>query len=172
MSSLTARSVSMGLVGGLAAILLYSQGFLVWAALIAWAAFLDAGGDTAALKRTVTGTVFGAILAWVTLVLALNFEVAVETQLWIPRTAIAVAISLLILGLSTRIAALSRLSTSLYGYGALFGAYIITIEGRTALESLSSRHLNNPLILVAVSMAVGAVCGLISNRLAEALAKN
>lgn len=171
MSPLTARSVSMALVGGLAAILLYSQGFLVWAALVAWAAFLDAGSGTAALKQTIIGTAFGAFVAWVTLLIALNIEFAADSQMWIPRTAIAIAISLFVLVMSTKVAALSRLSTSLYGYSSLFGAYIIAIEGRTALEGLSSRHLNNPLILVVVSMALGAFAGHVSNRLAEAMAK-
>ena len=171
MSPLTARSVSMALVGGVAAVLLYSQGFLVWPALIAWAAFLDAGGDVSAVKRTIIGNVFGACLAWVTLLVALNVTFPSDSQMWIPRTAIAIAISLLLLVLATRIEALSRLSTSLYGYAALFGAYIIAVEGRTALEGLTSQHLNNPLILVVVSMVVGAVGGLASNRLAEAMAK-
>lgn len=171
MSPLTARSVSMALVGGVAAVLLYSQGFLVWPALIAWAAFIDAGGDSAALKRTIIGNAFGAGLAWITLVISLSIAVADEGRMWIPRTGITIAISLFILVLASRVSALSRVSLSIYGYAAVFGAYILAIEGRTALQGLTGAHLNNPLVLVVISMVAGAVCGVASNRLATAMTK-
>lgn len=171
MPPLTARSVSMALVGGLASILIYTQGFLVWAALIAWAAYLDAGTEPWPLKRTIVGNLFGALLAWATLVIALNISVPEDSRQWILRTGIAIALSLLLLGFSTRIAMLARLSASLYGYATLFGAYIIPVEGRTALQGLTTQHLSNPLALVVASMVVGATSGAIANRLTEAMAK-
>lgn len=169
MSPQTARSTSIALVGGMGAALFFSQGLLVWAAFIAWAAMLEAGGDTAALRQTVAGTAFGACMAWVALAINFSMSVPAESWLWIPRESTAIALTLFLVVLATRFEPLSRLSTSLYGYAAMFGAMAVRVESVTSLERLSGFHLYNPLILVVLSMTGGAVFGLASNKLAGAL---
>ena len=171
MSPLTARSVSMALLGGIATVLLYSQGLLVWAGFVAWAAFLEAGGDTAALKTTIAGNLFGACVAWVALTVTLHIPVPSEGAAWILRAGALVAVTLPLLVMGTRIALFSRASTNLLGYAAMFGAVAIAIPVVTILDRLQSFHLYNPLIVVALSMITGAVFGLLSNKLTEALTK-
>jgi hypothetical protein len=171
MSSQGARSVSMALVGGVAAMLFFSQGLLVWAGFVGWAAFLDAGGDSAALSKTIAGTVFGALLAWAALIVNAEIPVPPEGWLWIPRIGACVAVSLLILVLAGRSSMLSRVSTSLLGYAAVFGATAEIIAGQMGTGMLLSAHQANPLVNAVLSMVLGTIFGLVSNKFTEALSK-
>jgi hypothetical protein len=171
MTAVNARALSMALVGGIATMLFYSEGFLIWAGLVGWAAFLSAGGDVAAFRKSVIGTTFGAILGWVTLLLMLFVVTPDGSWLWMPRTGLAVAVSLLLLGLAGNIGALSDIPLALYGYAAVIGGSTIVVEEVTRAQKLLSLHQYNPLILVVLSMVGGAVCGLVSNKLAGSLAR-
>ena len=169
MTAVNARALSMALVGGIATVLFYSEGFLLWAGLVGWAAFLSAGGDGAAFKKSVIGTSFGALLGWVTLLLMLYVTIPDGSWLWMPRTGLAVAVSLLILGLAGSSKALSDIPLALYGYATLIGGSTIVVEEVTRGEKLLALHQYNPLILVVLSMFGGAVFGLASKKLADTL---
>jgi hypothetical protein len=171
MSTQGARSVSMALVGALASMLFIWQGLLIWAGFVGWAAFLDAGGDSGALTKTIAGTVFGAFLAWAALILNAIVTVPAEGWLWIPRIGVSVAATLLILALGSRTATLSRLSTGLLGYAVVFGATATVVAGNQGTMMLLSPHQGNPLINAVLSMVLGTIFGLVSNKLTEALSK-
>ena len=171
MSPRIARSVSIALLGGVVTVVLFGLGLLVWAGLIGWAAFIDAGDDAAALKKTVVATVFGASLAWGALVATRLIPVPPDNWLWMLRAGVAVAITLWILVVATQVPLLSRVSTSLYGYAAMFGAFAMEIEEMTGLERLTSLHLYNPFFTVVFSIVIGAVFGLLSGKLTGALSK-
>ena len=67
MTSHTALSVSIGVLGGIAAALCLgplSGIVLIWAVFIAWACFFATGGDGSALQNTIVCSVLGAIIAW------------------------------------------------------------------------------------------------------------
>jgi hypothetical protein len=160
----------MALFGGIALILFRTQGLLLWAGFVAWAAFLDAGGDGAALKKTIVGNIFGAFMAWVALLLVLYVVVPAGSWLWMPRTALAVAVTLLVLGLAARSELLSHVPSSLYGYAAVFGSWAVVVPDSPGPERLTDLHLYNPIIVVVISMVIGAVFGLLSNKLADSLA--
>jgi hypothetical protein len=171
MTAVNARALSMALVGGIATVLFYSGGFLLWAGLVGWAAFLTAGGDGAAFKKSVISTTFGAALAWLTLLIMIYVTIPEGSWLWMPRTGIAMAVSLLILGMAGRSKALSDIPLALYGYAALIGGSTIVVEEVTRAQKFLALHQYNPLILVVLSMFGGAVCGLVSNKLADSLAR-
>jgi hypothetical protein len=171
MTAVNARALSMGLVGGIATVLFYSGGFLLWAGLVGWAAFLSAGGDGAAFKRSVISTTFGAVLAWATLLIMIFVTIPEGSWLWMPRTGLSLAVSLCLLVLAGRIKALSDLPLALYGYAALIGGSTIVVEEMTRAEKFLALHQYNPLILVVLSMIGGAVCGLVSNKLADGLTR-
>ena len=171
MSPLTARAVSMALLGGLTAPLFLAGGLLEWAAFIAWGGFLAAGGDSAALRKTIPGYVFGAFLAWVAMMLRNQVDVSTGMWLWMPRAGIAAGTTLLILGLATKVELLSYLPAGLIGFAAVFGAISIPLMGMTGYERLNGMHLYNPFIQVVVSLIGGAIVGLLSVKLAEALTK-
>jgi len=171
MSPMTARAVSIALLGGIVATLFPTQGLLNWAGLIAWGGFLAAGGDNAALMKTIAGNIFGAFLAWAALMIMHVIYVAPDSWLWMPREAVAVAVTLLALALAAKVELLSHLLAGLTGYAAVFGAFSIPIMDLGGLTRLTGLHMYNPLIQVPMSMVVGAVVGLISVKLAGALSK-
>ena len=96
MSPLTARSTSIALVGGVAAMLYLTLGLLFWAGIIAWAACMEAGGDSDAVRKTIAGNAFGAVMGWIALTVALLVPVSPEGWVWVPRAAIPVAITLFV----------------------------------------------------------------------------
>jgi len=75
MSQLTALSVSIAVLGGIWAYLALgplSAYVLVWAGFIAWGCYFHTGGDDAALKKTIAGNIYGAVIAWVALSIIVN----------------------------------------------------------------------------------------------------
>ena len=68
MTSLIALCVSIGVLGGVATYLALGPLagiILIWGIFIGWATFFAIGGDTAALKKTITCNVFGVICGWI-----------------------------------------------------------------------------------------------------------
>lgn len=169
MSQLVALSVSIGLLGGLATILYLKVGLLIWAGFIAWACFFHSGGDTAALKNTIVGNAFGAFLAWVAALIILSFPLA--DSLGLPVWAgIVVGLTVLALCLGAHLKAFSVIPASVYGYAATF-AYLLQTADALDQGKLMSAGRGNALILVVVSMAVGALFGLASGKLGGVLKK-
>lgn len=172
MSPTVARGVSMALLGGVAAALLSWLGLLYWAAILAWGCFLTAGGDSTALQRTVAGNVVGAFLGWSALMIMFLIHVSADSWLWIPRVGGAVAVTLLILGLVSKVGLLSNVPAGLAGYAAVISAvFYVRIPDLPILGRMTGLHMYNPFIAVALSMVAGAVVGLLAVKLAGALSK-
>jgi len=168
MSQLVALSVSIGLLGGIATILYLKLGLLIWAGFIAWACFFHSGGDTNALKTTIVGNAFGAVCAWVAAVIILS--VPLGEKLSLPVWAgIVVGITVLVLCLAAHIKAFASIPASVYGYASVFAFLLQTADAMTK-EKLRSASLANALIIVFVSMAIGALFGLASGKMGGALA--
>jgi hypothetical protein len=167
MSQLVALSVSIGLLGGVATFLYLKLGLLIWAGFIAWACFFHSGADGNALKNTIVCNAFGAVLAWVAALIILSFPMAdsLGLPLW---AAIVVGLTVLVLCLGAHIKAFSSIPASVYGYAAVF-AYLLQTADSMTKEKLMSGSMANALILVVVSMAIGAIFGLASGKLGGAL---
>ena len=171
MPAATARALSMGLVGGALAILFYTQGLLPWAAFIGWASFLHAGEDTAALKKSILGNTIGAVIGWVVLVSIMLVIVEEGSWLWMPRTGLMLVVALLILGLLARGGGTERLTSALCGFGAVFGAASAAVPVWVTGTPLTALRLHNPVVATIISMAGGAIAGLIALRLAGAMSR-
>jgi hypothetical protein len=167
MSSLVALSVSIGILGLLATILCLKFGLLIWAAFIAWGCFFQAGGNTTALKNTIVCNVFGAFCAWVAavIVISLPYAASLTLPVW---AGIVVGITVMLMCLAAHIPALATIPASVYGYAAVF-AYLLQTPDAMSKDKLMSASMANAFILVAVSMIVGALFGLVSGKLAGAL---
>ncbi|MCZ6566404.1 MAG: DUF1097 domain-containing protein [Gammaproteobacteria bacterium] len=75
MTSHVALSVSIGVLGGIAAALCLgplSGIVLIWAVFITWACFFATGGDGKALQNTIVCSILGAVLAWIALLIILG----------------------------------------------------------------------------------------------------
>jgi len=161
MSQLVALSLSIGLLGGLFTWLALGT-LSVWAGFIAWACFFHCGGDTNALKQTIVGNLFGALMAWVAAVLIL--------QSGMPP-GLVVGVTVFILCMAAHVKLLSSIPASVYGYAATFAILLIDAQ-RFALAALTEvSYIGNPLLQVAASMIVGALLGFASSKLAGVMTK-
>lgn len=167
MSQLVALSVSIGVLGGVATILYLKLGLLIWAGFIAWACFFHSGADGAALKNTIVCNAFGSFCAWLAAIIILSFPMA--DTLTLPVWAgIVVGLTVLLLCLASQVKALALIPASVYGYAATF-AYLLQTPETMAKDKLMSAGLTNALIVVIISMAIGAFFGLASGKMAGAI---
>jgi hypothetical protein len=167
MSQLVALSVSIGVLGGVATWLYLTAGLLIWAGFIAWACYFHSGADGAALKNTIVCNAFGSFCAWVAALIILSFPVAdtLGLPVW---AAIVVGLTVLLLCLASQIKVFALIPASVYGYAATF-AYLLQTPETMAKEKLMSAGLTNALIIVIISMALGAIFGWASGKMAAAL---
>ena len=168
MSSLVALSLSIGLLGGVATFLFlqFMPHYLIWAAFIGWACYFHTGGTPDALKKTITGNVFGALCAWVAALLLVT--VSPGGALW---GGVIVGVTVMVMCLAAHLPALATIPASVYGYASVFAFLLGNPTANLTKENLLAASPANALIAVAASMIVGAVFGLASGTLGGKLTK-
>jgi hypothetical protein len=163
------RAVSTGAIGGIAAFLAFGpaapHGAQLSALLIGWAAYHQFGGKLAGLKQSVIHLALGAAAAALALLLATRLPLD-ETLGSGASIALAVAITLAALALAPKLPGFSDIPVLLLGYAALFAA--AAIGGADKIVALAP---DNPFVTTIVSLAVGAVLGLLSDILVDTLQK-
>jgi hypothetical protein len=169
MSPRVALPLSIGLLGGVFTILLASLGLPFWAGFVAWAAVLQAGGETPAVKNTMIGNAFGVVCAWLAALIWIALPLTGETSkvLWGGALIGAVLFGMCLV---TNLKLFPGAPLSFYGYAVTWGFLVLT-PGAKELSSLTGLHRNNALLAVLVSMWGGALFGLASEKLAGALTK-
>ena len=173
MSQVVGLSLSIAILGAIWAFLALGplSGFvLVWAGFIAWGCFFHTGGDNKALTKTIVGTVYGAIVGWIALLIIVHVPIATGSlPIW---PAIVVGVTVFFLVIVASIEPLSAVPANVYGYAALVGYSLHQPSAPPAtgpLQNLTSVSFANPLILLAVSFVIGAILGYLSGQLAKAL---
>ncbi len=170
MSQLIALTISVGVLAGVATWLFLAVGSIViWGAFVAWACYFHSGGDNAALKSTIISNVFGVICAGIAaiIILAVPGAAALGLPLW---AAIVVAVTVAAYVLASKVELLSSIPGTTYGYACTF-AYLLQTPEKLSLEALTSVNFSNGLIVVPVSMIIGALFGYASGKGAAALTK-
>lgn len=150
-------ALSIGVLGGVATWLSFGPlaGLVtIWAIFIGWAQYFHNGADTAALKNTIVCSIFGAVLAGVAFILMglIPLGDVLTAPVWV-----AVTVFILVMGAS--IPAFSVIPSAVYGYAAT-AAYAIHVGG-----SATAMDMTNPVLVVSLSMIVGALFGLASAKL-------
>ena len=174
MSQLAALSISIGVLGAIWAWLALGPlgGFvLVWAGFIAWGCYFHTGANSNALYKTIVGTIYGAVIGWIALLIIVNVPVPGLGTLW---PAIVVGVTVFLLVIVAPISALSVVPANVYGYAAIVAYALQTAAVPPAtgpLQNLTSGSFANPLVLLIVSLVLGAIFGMLSNKLSGALAK-
>ena len=175
MKQVLALALSMAVLGAIWAYLALgplSGDVLVWAGFIAWGCYFLSGADSKALTRTIAGTCYGALIGWTALLLLVNTSVPAFGLAW---PAILIGLTVFLLVIVAPINLLSLVPANIYGYVAIV-AYSLhqpsAQPGIGPLRNLTSRSISNPLILLIVSLASGAVFGLFSGKLAGVLTRN
>ena len=176
MPQLVALSVSIAVLGAIWAFLALGPlgGFvLVWAGFVAWGCFFHTGGDDSALAKTIVGNIYGVVIAWIALLIIVNVPVEGLGTVW---PAIVVGVTVFLLVIVASIDKLSAVPAQVYGYASTV-AYSLhqatdAEAGTGPLANLGSASFANPLVLLIVSMVIGALAGWLSGKLAGALTKD
>ena len=175
MPQLLSLSLSIAVLGAIWAFLALgplSSFVLVWAGFVAWGCFFHTGGDDKALTKTIAGNIYGIVIAWVALLIIVNVPVASLGTVW---PAIVVGVTVFLLVIVASIEPLSVVPANVYGYASTV-AYSLhqatdAEAGTGPLANLASGSFQNPLVLLIVSMVLGALFGFISAKLAGAMTK-
>ena len=172
MGLITALAISIGLLGGIATYLFLSDplmlGLQIWAAFIGWASFYHCGGKGEGFVSSVLANLWGVV--WATLTLLAFANIGLADALTAPVWAgICVAIGVGVMILGSNIPIFSAIPATVYGYAATAGFALLSANG---VANLSMQTLENPAVVIAISLVVGAVFGIISEMLAGALAKS
>ena len=129
----------------------------VWAGFIAWGAYFTVGKD--ALKKTISATIFGAVLAGIAVLLHTYIGMLGDFA-W------PVAVGITVWGL-TAVPKFSDIPANVFGYAATFGFMLLT--NSADMYSISSVAVSNPMITTSISFILGSVAGLISEKVAGML---
>jgi len=174
MSKLMALAVSIAVLGGVWAFLALNPlaGIaIVWVGFIAWGCYFHSGADNNALSKTITGTSYGALIGWIALLIIVNVAVPGLGTAW---PALVVGVTVFFLVIVASIKALSVVPANVYGYAAIV-AYSLhqpsAPPSTGPLQNLTSASFANPLILLVVSLVIGALFGFASSKLSGVLAK-
>jgi hypothetical protein len=165
MTELLALSVSVAVLGGIWAFIALwplASVALVWVGFIAAGCFFAAGGDTKALSKTIVGMIYGAIVAWIALLIIAKVSVPALGTVW-PAIVVGVTVFFLVIVASADL--LSCVPANVYGYAALVG-YTLS-SGK--LDALTAADNSNPLLLIVISAILGAVLGYLMGQLAGVL---
>lgn len=172
MNNLTALSLSIAGLAGLATFLAVgplSGLFLIWAATIAWAAYFFLGANQDALKNTIVCGIFGVFMAWLAAIQLTNIPstAILGFPFW---AAVTVTCSVLVMCLAANIPQLAAIPASVLGYSSTF-AYLLQTPDKLNKDILLSASLDNPLILISISIVVGTYFGQCSGQLSAKLSK-
>lgn len=170
MTSLVALSLSIGVLGAIWAFLALGplSGFLlIWAGFIAWGCFFHSGGDSRALAKTIVGNIYGAVIAWIALLIIVHVPIPSLGTVW---PAIVVGVTVFCLVIVASVDVLSAVPANVYGYAAVV-AYSLSAPATGPLQHLQSASFANPLVLLIVSMVIGALFGYASGWFSKLLAR-
>lgn len=167
MSKLTALALSIAVLGGVWAFLALGPlagSVLVWAGFIAWGSYFHTGGDSAALQKTIVGMIYGAVVAGVALALVVANPLGLAAAIAAP---VYIAVTVFFLVIVAGINLLSVVPANVYGYAATAGYALST----NTANLTTTPDLTNPVLLVALSVVIGALFGAASGKLAGMLGK-
>lgn len=171
MNAIVATAVSVGVLGGIATWLFLSIGsILIWAAFAAWACYFHSGGDQAALKSTIICNILGVVAAWVAalVILAIPLAEVLTLPVW---AGIVVIITVAIYILLAQVEVFASVPGTTYGYACTF-AYLLQTPDKLNLDTLTSVTMSNALIVVIISMVIGAIFAFVSGKWAAAMTKS
>jgi hypothetical protein len=168
MSANTALAISVGVFAAIATWLFLGPlgGMLaIWAAFIAWGCFFHCGGKEPGLQSAILGNIAGAIVGGITLWIALKTGVGdkIGLAVW---AGICVGVGVAVMVLLGNIPIFASIPAQVYGFAAVVA---LTLLGNGA-GNLTAISMENPVIVIIISMIVGALFGWVSEKVAGLLA--
>lgn len=168
MSANLALAISVGVLGAIATWLFLGPlggALAIWAAFIAWGCFFHCGGKETGLQSAILGNIAGAIVAGITLWVATQTGVAdtIGLPVW---AGICVGVGVAVMVLLANIPIFSAIPAQVYGFASVVA---LTLLGNGA-GNLTAASMANPVVVIIISMIVGAIFGWISEKVAGMLA--
>ncbi len=158
MDIITALAISIGLLGAVATYLFLTIGTLqIWIGFIGWASFYHCGGGSAGLTKSVAANLWGVVCAFVALLVITQVNPGLPGVLW-PSIVVGVTAAILVLG--AKIEAFSVIPATVYGYASTAGYGLLSGASPTEI------NLANPLICVSLSLVIGGLFGIVSEKFA------
>ena len=157
-------SLCVGALGGISVFLsgniLAPVSYTIWVGFIAWGLFFKNGGDSNALKMTITAGIYGAVIAGLFFILkdAINLG-AFNLPIWI-------AITVFILMLGTQLPIFGCAPTAVVGYATCAG-FVLHVSAEPMVSSMAL--MQNPVVIVSISIIIGAIFGMLSGKVAQAI---
>ena len=161
MDIITALAVSIGLLGAIATYLFLTIGTIqIWIGFIGWASFYHCGGGSVGLRKSLLANLWGVAMAFAALLLITQVNTGLPGVLW-PSLVVGVTAGILVMG--AKIEALNIIPATVYGYASTAGYGLLSGASLTTLTAA------NPLICVSVSLVIGGLFGLVSEKFAGML---
>ncbi|MGW1563005.1 DUF1097 domain-containing protein [Streptomyces sp. NPDC002144] len=151
MRQLDALSISIGVLGGVATLMTATVLTIpVWVIFIAWASFFILGAGTDGMLRSIASNLTGIVIASSTLLVihGLGGGTAVA--------AVAVGVGSAAMVQASKIPLLSKIPAIVWGFASTVGTVSATGHG------ITTASLNNPALVAALAMVLGAVFGIAS----------
>ena len=164
MSLNTALAISLGVLGAIATWLFLGPlggALAIWAAFIAWGCYFHNGGKEAGLQSTILATAAGAVIAGITLKVAgAGIGESLPAAVW---PAICVGVGVAAMVLLANVPVFASIPSQVYGFAATVA--LTLLKGGDALAA----SIENPVIVIILSMIIGAVFGYVSEKVAGML---
>ena len=166
MPALFALAASVGVLAVIAtwlfAVPLTGTNAQVWIAFVAWGAHFHCGGNTRGTRDAIVCMSFGAVIGMLAIYLA-GYLGAIG-QFAAP---VAVGLGATIIVLSSSLAFLAAIPASVYGFASIAGLWLL---GGTGLLGADT-SVGNALVPTVLSIVIGALFGIVSEKLAAALTR-
>jgi hypothetical protein len=168
MSSNTALAISVGVLGAIATWLFLGPlggALAIWAAFIAWGCYFHCGGKESGLQSAIVNNAAGAVIGGLTLLAAgAAIGGSLPAAVW---PAICVGIGVAAMVLLANLPMFSSIPAQVYGFASVVAYTLMTTDGAA---NLTAGSMANPVVVIILSMIVGAVFGYVSEKLAGMLA--
>ena len=167
MSSNTALAISVGVLGAIATWLFLGPlggALAIWAAFIAWGCYFHCGGKEQGLQSAIVNNAAGAVIGGLTLLAAgAAIGGSMPAAVW---PAICVGIGVAAMVLLANVPVFSVIPAQVYGFASVVAYTLMKDAG----GSLTAGSMENPVVVVILSMIIGAVFGYVSEKFAGMLA--
>jgi hypothetical protein len=136
----------------------------IWAAFIAWGCYFHCGGKEQGLQTAIVNNAAGAVIGGLTLLAAgAAFGGSMPAAVW---PAICVGVGVAAMVLLANMPMFSVIPAQVYGFASVV-AYTLMKDAGGSLTAVS---MENPVVVVILSMIIGAAFGYVSEKLAGMLA--
>lgn len=167
MSSNTALAISVGVLGAIATWLFLGPlggALAIWAAFIAWGCYFHCGGKEQGLQSAILNNAAGAVIGGLTLLAAgAAIGGSLPAAVW---PAICVGIGVAAMVLLANVPVFAVIPAQVYGFASVVAYTLMKDAG----GSLTAASMENPVVVIILSMIIGAVFGYVSEKVAGMLA--